>query len=160
MCNDDGSPQSEQQSPQQKAAKAAGRPLHQVFRVRGARWRRTSSFHTQPQAGRFLFIHLQMRTALAPRRAGDSKPQATYVVMRLADCRQMSHPKARVEYPEDLRARVEDVWRKLRTARDTNAVAAVDASTQSAQVDPQCVLSASFPDFECDLTILRKRSIK
>ena len=69
----------------------------------------------------------------------------------------MSHPKARVEYPEDLRARVEDARRKMRTARDTNALAAGGASTQSARVDPQRVLSASFPDFECSLTILKKR---
>jgi hypothetical protein len=62
-----------------------------------------------------------------------------------------------VEYPEDLRARVEDARRKMRTARDTNALAAGDASKQSAQVGSERVLPASFPDFECNLTMLRNR---
>lgn len=68
----------------------------------------------------------------------------------------MSHPKARVEYPEDLRARVEDA-RKMRMAEDMNALTAVDSGTQSAHVDPQRVLCVSFPDFKCKLAILRKR---
>lgn len=62
-----------------------------------------------------------------------------------------------MEYPEDLRAKVEDARRKMRTARDTNALAAGDDSKQSAQVGSERVLSASFPDFECNLTTLRRR---
>lgn len=41
-----------------------------------------------------------------------------------------------------------------RRRADTNALAAGDASKQ---VEPERVLSASFPDFECNPTILRKR---
>lgn len=71
----------------------------------------------------------------------------------------MSHPKARVEYPEDLRAKVEVARKKIREATVTNALAAVDASTPSAQDDPRRVICVSFPDFKCNLTVLRRRFV-
>ncbi|KAF2818123.1 hypothetical protein CC86DRAFT_414193 [Ophiobolus disseminans] len=63
-----------------------------------------------------------------------------------------SHSKARIEYPDDLRARVEDARRKMRAAKDADVSVDVDAPGTH-----QHVLSTGFPDFKCNLTMLTKR---
>lgn len=71
----------------------------------------------------------------------------------------MTHPKARIEYPEDLKARVEDTRRKMRTVKDNGALTAVDANAnrQSTEATHQSTLPTAFPDFECNLTILTRQ---
>ena len=79
-----------------------------------------------------------------------------------AECEQMAHPKARTEYPEDLKGRVEDTRRKTRKAKEAGVL--VQAGTdgrggQEGSSAPVPVLSAAdFPDFVCNLTLLRNRS--
>ena len=79
-----------------------------------------------------------------------------------AECKQMTHPKARTEYPEDLKEKVEDMRMKTRKAKDAGVLVQANTDGQSGQDGshaPVGVLSAAdFPDFVCNLTLLRNRS--
>lgn len=70
----------------------------------------------------------------------------------------MAHSKAKVEYPEDLRVRVEDARKKMKATKDANPLDFVNAKTSSAKDNNRHSTLASIPDFECSLTILRQRS--
>jgi hypothetical protein len=72
------------------------------------------------------------------------------------DVVQTSHPKARIEYPDDLRARVDDARKKMKMTKDADASTIVDDDTPSARINGQPILLA-FPDFECNLSILAKQ---
>ena len=85
-----------------------------------------------------------------------------YVATYPAECEQMAHPKARTEYPEDLKGRVEDTRRKTRKAKEAGVLVQAGTDGQGGQEGssaPVPVLSAAdFPDFVCNLTLLRNRS--
>ena len=78
-----------------------------------------------------------------------------------AEREQMTHPKARTEYPEDLRGRVEDTRRKTRKAKDAGVLVQADTDGQGGQDGssaPVPVLSAAdFPNFVCNLTLWKRR---
>ncbi|KAF9730173.1 hypothetical protein PMIN01_12106 [Paraphaeosphaeria minitans] len=63
----------------------------------------------------------------------------------------MTHPKARTEYPEDLKERVEDTRMKMRKAKDAGVLVQAGSDGQGGQDGssaPVPVLSAAdFPDF-------------
>ena len=84
-----------------------------------------------------------------------------HVAICPAKCEQMTHPKARTEFPEDLRGRVEDTRRKTRKTKDAGVLVEADVNGQSGRdgsSTPAPVLSvADFPDFVCNLTLLRNR---
>ncbi|KAF3028717.1 hypothetical protein E8E12_000548 [Didymella heteroderae] len=68
----------------------------------------------------------------------------------------MMHPKAKVEYPEDLSGRVEDTRRKARQAKGVDVPEEASASGQSETIPRMPALSAAnFPDFVCNLTFLK-----
>ena len=76
----------------------------------------------------------------------------------------MAHPKAKTDYLEDLKGRVEDTRRKTRMAKEASVLVLADTNGQGGQEGssaPVPVLSAAdFPDFVCNLTLLRNRSKK
>jgi hypothetical protein len=70
----------------------------------------------------------------------------------------MTHPKARTEYPKDLKKRVEDIRRKARKAAGASTPAEADVDGSDEETSAVSVAStAVFPDFECNLTLVRER---
>ena len=74
----------------------------------------------------------------------------------------MAHPKARTEYPEDLKGRVEDTRRKTRKAKEAGVLVQAGTDGRGGQEASSALVpmlsAADFPDFVCNLTLLRNRS--
>jgi hypothetical protein len=69
----------------------------------------------------------------------------------------MTHPKARTEYPKDLKKRVEDIRRKARKAAGASTPAEADLDGSDEETAAVSIASAVFPDFECNLTMVMER---
>jgi hypothetical protein len=69
----------------------------------------------------------------------------------------MTHPKARTEYPEDLKKRVEDIRRKARKAAGATTPVEADLDGSDEAASPEFSALTAFPDFECDLIMVTER---
>ena len=70
----------------------------------------------------------------------------------------MQHPKAKTEYPEDVRGRVEDIKQKSNTARNevTCGGERLSSTIPNTLNTQKPLLATTFRDFEWNLSILKK----